>query len=49
VTGDAEVDVTLSDEGRDIRGRKENPESPNKSWRLLQDYDGDSQCEIVVQ
>ena len=31
VTGDAEIDVTLSDEGRDIRGRKKNPENPNQS------------------
>ena len=49
VTGDAEIDVTLSDKGRDIRGRKENPESLNQSRRLLRSYDCGSQCEIVVR
>lgn len=42
VTGDAEIDVTLSDKRRDVRGRKKNPESLGQSLQLLGDSGDDT-------
>lgn len=37
VTGDPEIDVALSDEGGDVRGRKENSRDPGSELRATQD------------
>lgn len=49
VTGDTEIDIALSNERRDVRGGKENPEDLDQSWRSLGNCDDDSQYDIMVQ
>ena len=49
VTSDAEIDVALPDERRDIRGRKKYPANVDQSLWSSRIFVDDSQCEIVVQ